>query len=264
MNTEVRKTAISQVQPGKILLRGYEITELAGKISWGAAVYLTIVGELPAAGVGRMLDAILVSIIDHGPTPVSTLAACTVASAGASLSASVAAGILAIAKHHGAAISDCMQVLEDSVARGLEPRESAAQTVREFRQRRERIPGFGHRQHANDPRCDRLFEIASQENLAGKYVRQAKALESELEAAMGKKLPLNADGAIAAILCGVKFPQHAANGLFMIARVAGLVAHCVEEQERNAPLRPIHPTEYLYDGVKERKLTTIEPKTGHE
>ena len=208
------------------------------------------------------MEAVLVSVIDHGMTPVSTLAARNVASSGASLNACVAAGILAIAKHHGGAITDCMKLLKRSVAMGLDPTVSAAATVAEFRSRGERMPGFGHRQHSSDPRVARLFEIAALEGVSGKYVKQAGALQGALQVATGKALPINADGAIAAILCEINFPEEAANGLFMIARVAGLVAHSVEEQARNAPLQPIDPSNFEYDGPGPRKLPAAHNQMG--
>src|SRR6185295_10113701 len=84
---------------------------LMGKVSFGAAVYLILTGKLPDENTGRLLDAILVSSIDHGATPPSCLAARTVASTGASLSQSVAAGIMSINRHHGGAIEDCARYL---------------------------------------------------------------------------------------------------------------------------------------------------------
>ena len=107
-----RKTAISWVDPDRILLRGYSIDRLVEIFHGAAAVHLALGRELPSEQVARLLDGILVSIIDHGPTPASTLAACTVASTGASLASSVAAGLLAVAKSHGGAIEDCMNLLE--------------------------------------------------------------------------------------------------------------------------------------------------------
>ena len=87
-------TAITQVQPNRVAVRGYDIAELMGTVSFGAAVHLVMCGELPSDTVARLMDAILVSSIDHGVTPPSVLAARTVATTGASLSASVAAGII--------------------------------------------------------------------------------------------------------------------------------------------------------------------------
>lgn len=249
-----RKTAISWVESGRIILRGYPVDGLSGNVSWASAVYLTVVGELPDPAVARLLEAILVSVIDHGPTPASTLAACTVASTGASLGSSVAAGILAIAKSHGGAIEDCMTVLERCVELNQDPKVAAARVVDEYRAPALRVPGFGHRQHSADPRSKRLFDLASELGLSGKYVAHAQAVESYLSQISGKPLPLNADGAIAALLCEIGFPKAAANGLFMLARVPGLIAHCLEEQARNPPLRAIDPDAYEYDGPALRTL----------
>src|SRR5947199_5157737 len=100
-------TAITRVEPNKVAVRGYNIAELIGRVSFGAAVYLILTGELPSPAVARLMDAILVSSIDHGATPPSALAARTVASTGATLSAAVAAGIMSINRHHGGAIEAC-------------------------------------------------------------------------------------------------------------------------------------------------------------
>src|SRR5213075_565823 len=113
----VWNTAITRVEPNKVAVRGYDIAELMGRISFGAAVYLVLTGELPSPAVARLLDAILVSSIDHGATPPSVLAARTVASTGATLSASVGAGIMSINRHHGGAIEDCARQLKATADR---------------------------------------------------------------------------------------------------------------------------------------------------
>ncbi|HOF84051.1 MAG TPA: citrate/2-methylcitrate synthase, partial [Candidatus Aminicenantes bacterium] len=91
-NQEKWPTAITEVKPNRIMARGYLIDEMMGKISFAQAVCLILTGELPAPAVGKLLDAIFVSSIDHGASPPSALAARTVASTGAELNAAVAAG----------------------------------------------------------------------------------------------------------------------------------------------------------------------------
>jgi len=76
-----------------------------------AAVYLILTGEYHHRPLA-VDDAILVASIDHGATPPSALAARTVASTGASLSAAVGAGIMSINRHHGGAIEDCARQLK--------------------------------------------------------------------------------------------------------------------------------------------------------
>ncbi|MGD8794564.1 MAG: citrate/2-methylcitrate synthase, partial [Anaerolineae bacterium] len=83
MAEETWKTAITKIAPNKVAVRGYAIDELMGRISFGEMVYLVLKGELPSPEVGRLMDAMLVSSVDHGATPPSALAARTVASGGA-------------------------------------------------------------------------------------------------------------------------------------------------------------------------------------
>ncbi len=211
-----------------------------------------------------MLEAIVVSVIDHGVKPPSTIATVTVANTGASLNSAVAAGILSINKYHGGAIEDAMSGISEAVklqeTDGLSPTEAAEKVVINYKERGMRISGFGHRFHAADPRTVRLFELAKELKVAGKFVEQAEVLEKVLSEKSSKALPINADGAIAALLCEMDFPPKIANGIFMIARTAGLVAHAVEEQENNPPMRTVDAENYEFDGELERKLSTDEDR----
>src|SRR4030042_5249853 len=115
MKEETWKTAITKVEPNKLLLRGYRIDELMGAITFSQGIFLAIRGNLPTENETKILEAILVSSIDHGVTPPSCLAARTIASTGAPLNAAVAGAILAISKHHGGAIEDTMELLHEAV-----------------------------------------------------------------------------------------------------------------------------------------------------
>src|SRR6201981_3277797 len=156
-------TAITRIEPNKVAVRGYNIAELMGRVSFGAAVYLILTGELPSPPVARLMDAILVSSIDHGATPPSALAARSLASTGATLSASVAAGIMSINRHHGGAIEDSarqLKAIADRAAReSISVDEAAARALADMREAGERMAGFGHRLHSKDPRTARLFEL---------------------------------------------------------------------------------------------------------
>src|SRR5580765_2425001 len=68
------RTALTSIAPNSILIRGYPLDEMMGRLSFADAVYLLLMGELPTPAIGRMLNAILVSSLDHGVTPPSTLA----------------------------------------------------------------------------------------------------------------------------------------------------------------------------------------------
>ncbi|PYL24841.1 MAG: citryl-CoA lyase [Verrucomicrobia bacterium] len=259
----VWNTAITRVEPNKVAVRGYDIAELMGRVSFGAAVYLTLTGELPSPAVARLMDAILVSSIDHGATPPSALASRTVASTGATLSASVAAGIMSINRHHGGAIEDCarqLRTIADRATReSISMDEAATRTLAAMREAGERMPGFGHRLHTKDPRTARLFELAREAGVDGAHMQAARAVEKAFADAK-KSLPINVDGAIGAVLADLGMNPAAFNGIFMIARTPGLVAHVIEEQSRERPMRRIDPINHGYDGPSARTLTTH----GHE
>jgi citrate synthase len=249
-------TAITSVKPNELRLRGYCIDQLLGGVTFGQAVYLVLKGELPSPEVGRMMDAMLVSSIDHGATPPSALAARTAASTGATLSASIAAGLLAINRYHGGAIEGCMQLLYDAVGRldeGHTPDDVATQVVAELRAQKKRAPGFGHRIHTDDPRTKRLLALAGELGVSGDGVAMARAFETALEASLGRRLPLNVDGALAALLVDLDFPPELGNAFFIVARVTGLAAHAHEEMARQRPMRRIHPTDHEYDGPPPRE-----------
>lgn len=252
------KTAITKVEPNQLFIRGYKLDELMGRVSYAQMVYLLFKGEMPSEKVGRLMEAILVSSVDHGTTPPSVLSAITVASTGAPLNAAVAAGILAISKFHGGAIEECMLILKEAMHikgdRHCSFEEAAAEVINRYRSEQKRLSGFGHRIHTNDPRTHKLFTLAKELGLAADFTMLAEAFVKQLKALTGKDLPLNVDGAIAALLCEMDFDPILANAFFMIARVPGLVAHIYEEVTRQKPMRKIHPTDVVYDGPEERSL----------
>jgi len=262
-------SAVTKIEPNRVAVRGYDIADLMGRVSFGSAVYLILKGELPGEGVGRLMDAILVSSIDHGCTPPSTLAARTVASTGGSLSSSVAAGILSINRHHGGAIEECARLLGElhsrSVAEGISLDDAAVGLVARIKGAGERIAGFGHRVHTKDPRTKRLFELAREAGLSenqgvgegGGHIAAARAIERAF-AAIGKPLPINVDGALGAILSDLGLDPRVFNGIFMMARTPGLVAHVTEERAREKPMRRIDPERHAYDGPPDREVRVPE------
>lgn len=236
-------TSITEIAPNKVAPRGRPLDELMGKVSFGGIVYLLLTGREPDDNVARMADAILVSSIDHGVTPPSCLAARNAASTGAPLNACIASGVLAINRFHGGAIEGCMEVLKKVVnlasGENLAVEEAAKQVVADERAAKRRIPGYGHRVHTDDPRTARLLALASALGLRGPGIDAAEALGAAIEASLGKKLPLNVDGAIAACLVDLGVDAALANAFFIIARVPGLVAHAHEERLTQRPMRKI-------------------------
>ena len=57
-------------------------------------------------------------------------------------------------------------------------------------------------------------------------------LGEEIDAAFGKHVPINATGAVAALMGEMDIPVKLMRGFAVISRAAGLVAHIAEEQQR--------------------------------
>src|SRR4029453_7924360 len=140
--------AISQVKPNEILVRGYPIEQLTRHCCFGDVVFLLLTGELPARNEGGLAEAILVAACEHSLASPSVDAVRFVASSGVPLQTAVAAGVSAIGDVHGGAIEPCARIFRDAVAGG----KSAAQVLKELKNQKQRMPGFGHPVHTDDPR----------------------------------------------------------------------------------------------------------------
>jgi citrate synthase len=253
-------TALTRIAPNEVEVRGYPVDELMGRLAFAEAVYLLLRGELPTPAIGKLFGAVLVSSLDHGVTPPSTLAARNVATTGAPLRAGVAAGIMAFGAYHGGDIEPAMRFLQDGLAmrRDGASYEEAARAILAGRvDATTNPPGFGHRFHSRDPRAARLMQLAHELELDGEHCHLLRVVERLLNHAperSQKPLPLNVDGAIAAVCGDLGFEPEIANGLFIIARVPGLLAHAAEERTREPRMRQIDPFDVVYDGPARRRL----------
>jgi citrate synthase len=252
------RTALTKVEPNTIIMRGYPLDEIMGRLTFGESIYLLLMGEVPSPGIGKLMEAILVSFIDHGVTPPSTLAARNTATTGAPLRACVAAGVLGFGRHHGGDIESCMQFLDtglDVVRRGSSYHEAARVIVDRCLSAGDAIPGFGHRFHTRDPRAARLFQMALELEIEGHHIQMMRAVEMVAEHLPdGKAVPVNIDGAIAAVCGDIGIPPEIANALFIISRVPGIAAQAQEERAREHPMRQIDPKDHTYDGAGQRRL----------
>ena len=157
------QSSLTEIAPNKILIRGYPVDEMMGRLGFAEAVYLLLMGELPTPAIGRMLNAVLVSSLDHGVMPPSTLAARNVATSGAPLKDCVAAGILGFGPHHGGDIESCMRFLDKGLSEirgGKTPQSAAELIVQECIAANEVPPGFGHRLHTRDALLNSRVETA--------------------------------------------------------------------------------------------------------
>ncbi len=255
MSQDFWRTNISEVEPNRILVRGYDIESLIARGSFGDVVYLLFKGEWPQQGEGRLIEAVLVSSCDHSLTAPSADATRLVASCGVPLPSAVAAGLLAVGDYHGGAIEGCARTLVE----GLPDREddlagAADRLVTSVRGKGERFLGYGHPLHQEDPRVPPLLKIAEELGLADRWVRFAREIERALKEQVGRSLPLNVDGAIAALLLEMGMDWRLGKAFFLISRAAGLSAHYLEQVTREPPFKAASPDEVVYDGPPPRPL----------
>jgi len=248
------KSAITNIGPGKIQVRGYKITDIMDKLSFAETVFLILKGELPSKAEAEMMRAILVSSVDHGCSPPSVLGTRNVISGGNPLNAAVAGGVLVIGDSHGGAIEKSAKIMQEWAAKDGNADQLAAQLVDWLKEQKIRMPGFGHRLHNVDPRTVGLFEIAEKQNFSGKHIELCRAIERALAEKLGKKLPINVDGAIAAVISDMGFDWRLGKGFFIISRVPGLIAHAYEEMTREKPMRQLGNRNFVYDGPGEREI----------
>jgi citryl-CoA lyase len=201
-------------------IRGIPLGDLIATASFIDAVFLLLRGDRPSANERAMLDAMLVACCDHGAEAPSTAAARVSASTGNALHVALAAGLLAMGPKHGCAVAPAMELL----AREDAPEMIVCEAVAAGR----RLPGFGHKVYTDhDPRAVALFARAHALGFHGAYVTRAQAVGEALAQAKGKRLPINIDGALAALLLQLHFSSAVGNAVFMLGRLPGLVAHAV-------------------------------------
>jgi len=246
------KTALSYSDEDQIWIRGQSMTSLMAKASFTEVVFLLHHGRSPSEEERRLLDAILIAVSDHGPGSPSAAASRLVASANRQApEAAVAAGVLAIGDMHAGAGLACMQMIEEGLEaahrESIPVAEAARRTVVDAIQKKRRLPGLGHRVHKEDPRTPLLFGMARDSKLSGDGIDFMIAVESAARELI-KPLPINVDGALAAVLYDLGFPPLFAKFVFIIGRVAGLTAQVMEEYTRERPMRIKIPVQY--DGIQ--------------
>lgn len=232
-----RRTSLTEEINGITHLRGYALTELLTKASFVDVIFTLLIGRKPEVNESRVFSAVLVTAIDHGLLAPSADVARRVAAAGSPLQSAVGAGVSAIGDWHGGAVSQAAELFQSAGALSVQMTPAAAQhVVTVGLHKYQRLPGFGHRVYEVDPRVKPLFDLSRQQNIAIDMIELALAVEGELAKVKGKKICLNIDGALAAVLSGLHFPPLLQRGVFIIARTPGLVAQVYEQITTEPPI----------------------------
>ena len=232
------RTAISTADERSITVRGYDLTsELIGSLSFTEFFFLHVTGKKPSENQRFFLDALLVTIAEHGLTPTVQAARMTLAAAPDALQGAVAAGILGCGTVVLGTSELCAALLREAAksAAGKSEAERDAivlEMTRAVKARSERLPGFGHPLHRPvDPRTERLLGLADQRRASGVHVDLLRRFGKAAAAVWGKPLVMNVSGPIAAILLDLDFPDSAVKGIPILARTAGIIGHLAEERE---------------------------------
>jgi citrate synthase len=222
-------THIGQAYPDRVEIRGRDLTtELMGRVSFTGYFHLLLTGREPTDDQRFFLDLLLVAIAEHGMMPTNVAARMTLAADPNSLQGAVAAGILGCGPVLLGTAEECARLLERTHASGEDPRSVAG----EIRQAGGRLPGFGHPVHKPlDPRAERIFELADERGISGRYVALAKAFREAASEAWGKPLTMNVSMPIAAVMLDLGFPSSVVKAVPILARTASLLAHLAEEQQ---------------------------------
>jgi citrate synthase len=259
------RTSIIEMRPGMIRYSGYAIEDLIGRTSFAQMIWLMTRGELPSEGQGRLLDAALMSAVDHGPQAPSIAIARMAATCGVGLNNAMASAVNVLGDVHGGAGEQAVSMYQDVAAR-QDAGASLADAVRggldaAIAEHGKFVSGFGHRFHPVDPRAAPLLALvdaaAREGTVSGRFATIARGVEDELAARKsGRRIPMNIDGATAVIYAELGFPAPLARGLFCLSRSVGILSHAWEQTGQGGRNKGPIPREYLwtYDGPAARDV----------
>jgi citrate synthase len=216
-----------------VRVRGRDlVNDLIGKHSFTEMLYFLTCDRMPDAIETQLLDACLVTLMEHGLTPSAVVARLMADSVPEEPQVAIAAGLLAIGSVFAGTTETCAALLLDLDARIQRgEQDAAAATAREYAQARRPVPGFGHGTHKpDDPRTARLFQLADESRGASRPVALLRSLGQQVDAAFGRHITINATGAIAALLLEIGVPVAAMRAYSVVSRSGGLVGHLLEEQ----------------------------------
>jgi len=223
------RTSVGTSDADSITVMGRDVAdELMGRVTLTELAFLLVRRRPPTEGEARMLDAVLVSLADHGLTPTVLAARLTHTGAPESLQGAIAAGLLGAGSVFLGVVEDTAVFLQESIDSGAD----AATAVRERIASGRRVPGLGHPIHkVEDPRTPVIYAIAEEAGKLGPQLRLLREVAEAHREQTGKALPINGAGVGGAALADLGFPPSLVRGFALLARTAGVLGHIAEEIE---------------------------------
>lgn len=203
-----------------------------------AADYLRMItGELPPPAAIHAVEQYLILTVDHGFN-ASTFTARVVASTGADLTSAAVAGLGALSGPlHGGAPSRVVDMLRD-----IGSSANARAWIEDAMARGRRLMGFGHRVYrTEDPRSVVLKAAALE--IGGPVVDLAVEVERIAIEVLERRYPerqlrTNVEFYAGVVLNEIGMPPELFPTTFAVSRIAGWMAHVLEQTVDNRIIRP--------------------------
>jgi citryl-CoA lyase len=262
-------TSVSKVVDSDVLIRGYSLEEIIGKLPFSACAYLLVRGELPTPAQSRMMDAFFTCILDYSLYKPGTVAARYTASANPQMVPALATSILAVGKHT-LAPDDTARFVEEEFARfkasGKTVEEFASDLVTSYKAQKKRIPGLGHPVFKyEDPRAQKLKALAQETGVWGEKASFYEAVHRAFTALPGRETtPINDVGMLALIMGDMGFTPDEMTGLAIMSMIPGVIAHVSEELQHGKPIRIIPDTIAAYPDQSQLDLEKEMKERGWE
>jgi citrate synthase len=254
------RTAIIEMQPGQIRLRGHPIETLIDQVSMTEMIWLMTTGALPSPAQHRLLNAALVAAVDHGPQAPSIAITRMAMTCGVGINSALASGVNTLGDIHGGAGEQALALyleIRDSLDQDMSLETAVNTALDRYRAHHgPHIPGFGHRFHKpTDPRSAPLMTVLrttadEDTRIDGRFAGIAETIQSVLSRGRSQGIAMNIDGATAAIYGSLGVDPTLARGLFCLSRSVGLVAHAYEQSMQGGRNKGPTPPHYRwsYDG----------------
>ncbi|PKX95277.1 putative ATP citrate lyase, subunit 1 [Aspergillus novofumigatus IBT 16806] len=190
----------------------------------------------------KFLEMVLMLTADHGPAVSGAMNTIITTRAGKDLISALVSGLLTIGSRFGGALDGAAEEFAKAFDKGMSPRDF----VDTMRKENKLIPGIGHRvKSRNNPdlRVELVKEFAKKHFPSTKLLDYAIAVET-VTTSKKDNLILNVDGCVAVCFvdlmrnCGAFSPEEVEdymkmgvlNGLFVLGRSIGLIAHYLDQK----------------------------------
>lgn len=225
------RTSMGTLTTDTITVRGHDLVDgLMGRIDVAALFFLEVTGRLPTEAENTLLNAMIVSIAEHGMMPSVIAARLTIMGAPESFQGAVASGLLGAGDVFVGPASNVARLLQVE-ARELSGSnaEIATQIVEKYEAEKRRIPGLGHPHHPIDPRSEKLLAMQRELDVPRTYTDLMLDVHKAACAKRGRHLTFNAVAAVGCIASDIGLDWRVVRGIGLVARTVGLIGHVFEE-----------------------------------